>query len=369
MRLLIVTFDPPDNVGGVENRLIGYTRQLPKMGHFVQVVSLGPGRRFTRENFNGTQLYRFPSSSRYISRSLSACLLEVHKQSIDSLFLLTGGNTFLGVLLLLYAKIVGLRSAAFYYGKDILGGKRHPLSSLLRTISEVLAQRIATNSFFTAGLIHSPFRRKVRVLYPGVDLSTQMHVSKESGDEKKILFVGRLIKRKGVDDLLLAFRSLLRDVPSASLEIVGDGPEMTPLRRLTERLGIAEKVNFMGSLRGGKLYERYASAGVVVMPSKRTADDVEGFGTIFLEAAAFAKPVVGTISGGIPEAVRNGETGLLVQEGDIDALKASLVRILGDSILQHRLGRNGLAWVLSNFSLARSASSVARLFGSIEESP
>ena len=165
-----------------------------------------------------------------------------------------------------------------------------------------------------------------------------------------ILFVGRLVKRKGVDDLIGAFNLLLSDIPTARREIVGDGPERMNLEKLVSDLGIGEKVRFVGSLKGRALNEKYLECDVFVMPSRTMKDDVEGFGTVFLEAGLAGKPSVGTDSGGIPEAVIDGETGILVPEADIKGLALALRTVLTDEALGLRLGENARRRVLTEFT-------------------
>ncbi|MDA4118639.1 MAG: glycosyltransferase family 4 protein, partial [Thaumarchaeota archaeon] len=179
------------------------------------------------------------------------------------------------------------------------------------------------------------------VLYPSVDPSiAAFKPSAPRGSELRVLFVGRLVERKGADDLLTSFAKLSNELPNAVLEIVGEGPDMDRLRQLADTLGVRGRVTFAGTLRGRKLYERFAAADVVAMPSRRTPSDVEGFGTIFLEAGAFGKPSIGTRSGGIPEAIVQGETGFLVGERDTAELVDALRTTLGDPDLRARMGEN-----------------------------
>jgi phosphatidylinositol alpha-1,6-mannosyltransferase len=139
------------------------------------------------------------------------------------------------------------------------------------------------------------------------------------------------------------------------LEIVGDGPERTKLERLVADLGLEEKITFFGGLRGDALHDRYRLCNVFVMPSKTMKDDVEGFGTVFLEAGLAGKPSVGTRSGGIPEAILDGETGILVEEGDVQELASAIKRILADANLGLRLGVGARTRVLSEFTWEKSA--------------
>lgn len=94
------------------------------------------------------------------------------------------------------------------------------------------------------------------------------------------------------------------------------------------------------------------------MPSRSSSDDVEGFGTVFLEAGIFGKPVVGTRTGGIPEAVLDEVTGLLVPDGDSHALAEALQRILSDEELRTRMGRNGRERVESQFTLGEAVNAI-----------
>lgn len=356
MRALIVTFDPPEKVGGVEGRLGGYVKELIRMKQFVEVESFHPSHRLSSAEFNGAMLYECPSDLRHLPGMYSFTMKRMKESRIDSIFLLSGGLTALGLLVLLSCRLTGRRSAMLLYGKDVLQARRRFIGGLLLRASTALADRVLTNSRFTASLV--PFVRggKIRTLYPGVDPAVAAGTdAPPSGSGKRVLFVGRLIKRKGVKDLLDAFRILSDEVPDASLEVVGDGPERGELERLATDLGLGSRVSFMGTMRGPPLYQRYTACQVLAMPSITLGDDVEGFGTVFLEAGLFGKPSVGTFSGGIPEAIAANETGLLVHEGHVEEIAAALKRILTDPELALSLGQNARTRVLTEFTWAESA--------------
>jgi glycosyltransferase involved in cell wall biosynthesis len=200
------------------------------------------------------------------------------------------------------------------------------------------------------------------LIRPAIDseMLSAAKVSMSVERARRILFVGRLIKRKGVDVLLDAFAELLASMPDVELDIVGDGPLMLPLRNQAERSGIGGKVSFHGTLTGPRLHDRFAQSDVLAMPSRSTPDDVEGFGTVFLEAGLFGKPVVGTRTGGIPEAVLDEKTGLLVPDGDSHALAEALRRILNDQELCRRMGREGRERVISEFTLAQAVNMIEK---------
>lgn len=368
MKLLVVTFDPPSTVGGLEARAIGYTRTLTSMGHFVELLALGPYPNFSTERFYGANLYRCPASVRTIRGVLALALERLKRSSIDSLFVLSGATTLLGVFLLLYAKLTGIRSAIFLYGKDILTAKSSPIHLLNLCASILVAHRIATNSRFTSTLLPKVFQRKVNILYAGADpqILSATKPSIMADGIKRLLTVGRLVRRKGAYDLIKVFPSILVKVPNALLEIVGDGPEKSNLHRLVTALGLQDKVRFYGALSGEQLYERYMRANIFVMPAKTSGTDVEGFGLVFLEAGLFGRPSVGTSTGGIPEAVVNGFTGLLVPENDLPSLEEALVKLLTDVHLADRLGRNARERILANFTLDVATKSLIEMFEAIQ---
>ncbi len=188
---------------------------------------------------------------------------------------------------------------------------------MLFRFSTVLADSIDVNSTATRSLLPQELRPKVHVLL-GAAEEPPKTVSRDAGSPPTVLFVGRLVARKGVDDLLKAFAIVRSRLPDARLSIVGDGPEMGDLVKLAEQLGLRDCVEFKGTLSDPSLTRSMSAARVFVLPSKDVASDPanEGLGLALIEASMHAKPLVGTFHGGIPEIVRQGENGLLVPPGD-----------------------------------------------------
>jgi len=363
LKLLIVTFDPPQNIGGVEGRVRGYVTELTKSGHHVEVEAFAPEYLFSEEQFYGVPLHKCPSATTSVLPTLVYTAKLIRTKGLDRVFLLSGGITVFGVLLLLYCRLNGKRTAILLYGKDILTSRKGILGRSLLLLSQFIADRIVTNSRYTASLLPRFFSGKVGLLYPSVDSSLQplQATSAAQNDGETILFVGRLVKRKGADDLIRAFVDLARDFPSSRLDIIGDGPERASLESLVASLGLKERVTFYGSLRGTALYQRYRRCAVVAMPSKTMPDDVEGFGTVFLEAGLAERASVGTYSGGIPEAIQEGVTGLLVREGDTEGLSMALRKLLADTNLRQTLGMNARARVLREFTWEVTADRLAKI--------
>jgi glycosyltransferase involved in cell wall biosynthesis len=365
LRMLMLTFDPPGGSGGIEGRTRAYTMNLLKRGIHVEVAALAPGGGGAPESFSGTRLTRHSSSLSRLPWTLSSLVRESSSSHLDSIFFLSGGSTPLGILLLCFARLTNKRSGAFFYGKDVLQYRRHSWGRLLLVFSIILARRVATNSHYTASLLPIRPRRGVIVIYPGVDSEPVERATYSRGDNGpvRILFVGRLVRRKGADLLLRSFGRLRPEIPGARLDIVGDGPEMKNLTALSDVLHLGEAVSFHGALYGKDLWSMYAGASLLAMPARASADDAEGFGTVFLEAGAFGVPSVATWTGGIPEAVINGVTGRLVRSEDVEGLTKAMRDLVADPVERERLGANARARA-ADFSWASSTDQMLRLMGS-----
>jgi phosphatidyl-myo-inositol dimannoside synthase len=336
-----MTFDPPEGSGGIEGRTMAYTAGLKGRGIHVEVAALSPGQKRTEEDYQGTRLVRLSSSFMQLPRTFGALVSMICHSSLDSIFILSGGSTPAGALVLGFARFAGRKSGVFFYGRDILQASRKPGGRIALALSVLLAQGVAANSKFTASLLPLAPKRPLTIIYPGVDIGITNGLDPERNlNPPRLLFVGRLVKRKGADLLLEAFSQLRTDLPDLRLDIVGDGPELENLRALANSLGLTDAVTFWGALYGEELWRRYARASLLVLPSRQSKYDVEGFGTVFLEAAAFRVPSVGTLTGGIPEAVIDGVSGRLVESDDVDGLRSAIGFLLKNPDEMERFGKN-----------------------------
>jgi phosphatidylinositol alpha-1,6-mannosyltransferase len=166
-------------------------------------------------------------------------------------------------------------------------------------------------------------------------------------DRPVVVCVSRLVPRKGQDVLIRALPAIRAEVPGAALLVVGGGPDMPRLHRLAVERGVADHVRFTGSVPWAELPAHYAAGDVFAMPcrNRRGGLEVEGLGIVFLEAAATGLPVVAGLSGGSPDAVRDGETGVLVDGRDVDRVGAEVAALLADPAKAARMGARGRAWV------------------------
>ncbi|TDB93683.1 glycosyltransferase family 4 protein [Actinomadura sp. 7K534] len=159
--------------------------------------------------------------------------------------------------------------------------------------------------------------------------------------------VSRLVPRKGQDALIHAWPHVLRTVPDAVLLLVGGGPYRDRLERLAASLGVAGSVVFTGGVPWEELPAHYDAGDVFAMPcrTRRRGLDVEGLGIVYLEASATGLPVVAGDSGGAPDAVLDGETGLVVPGRSVARVAQALAGLLADPGRARAMGEKGRAWV------------------------
>lgn len=216
-------------------------------------------------------------------------------------------------------------------------------------------------SNYTAGLLqgHGVAGDRITVMpnatnpdqfYPGDASEIRERLNLEN--KKTILTICRLVRRKGVDTVIRGFSKIVSSHPEAKLIIIGDGEDRQRLEALAGDLGVRQSVRFTGWIahEGAEINQFYNLADIVVMTPRTDPIQVEGFGIIYLEANACGKPVIGSRSGGIPDAVVDGETGLLVDEDDPDQLAEAMAQLLDNPDFAERLGLQGRQRVVDDLN-------------------
>ena len=250
------------------------------------------------------------------------------------------------------------------------------MGRLLKRLALKRADACTANSAFTRGqLLQLCPSAEVNIVPMGVDvadfepkqrnvlLRQQLGVVAEM-----ILFVGRLVEKKGVHNLLAAMQQVLKKSPQATLVLVGDGTQRHELERMAERLEIAGSVRFLGKLPHEQLPEYYAAADLFVGPSVvDRSGDTEGLGVVFIEAASAGLAMVGTSVGGISDVLIHEVTGIAVEPDQPEALAKAIERLLGDEPLRRRLGAAARQHVLSQFSWSQVAAQFSSIFRKVLE--
>jgi phosphatidyl-myo-inositol dimannoside synthase len=195
---------------------------------------------------------------------------------------------------------------------------------------------------------------------PGLDRSgVQARYHLHQG--RWLLSVARLTPHKGIDTGIRVLAQLRPRYPDLAYAVVGSGDELSKLQRLAHTLGVADQVRFLTDVPDRDLPGLYNCAEIYLGLSRLMEQDVEGFGISLVEASACGIPVVAGRDGGIPDAVRQGETGLLVDAEQVDQVSGALREVLDDPVLAARLGKNGRRAVETYYNWDRVAADIARI--------
>jgi glycosyltransferase involved in cell wall biosynthesis len=221
------------------------------------------------------------------------------------------------------------------------------------------------NARYLRGLLRSKDHGKIRLVYHGIDISTfAPSASAPSESPFLVLSVGRLVPKKGHDDLIAAC-ALLRDAGhDFRCLIVGAGPEQPNLKALIDHHALESQVKLTGSMTHVELIELYRQAGLFAL-APRIADDGDrdGIPNVIAEAMASGVPVVSTKISGIPELVRDQQTGILVPPNDPKALAAAIGSLITDPGRAARLARSARALVQQEFDLWSTTRQLHALLG------
>ena len=363
---LLVTNDFPPRVGGIQRMLGSLVDELPP--DRVSVLAPSWDGAVGSDAAQPYRIFREPQRFIWPSPSFLARILEVAEDTKAEV-LVFGAASPLGILgpQVAAAGIPYLVIAhGFEYWLSMLPG-----SHALMRRATARASRVTACSEFVGRTVRTavPRRVPVSVLHPGADISrfhpdlpTQdLRIRHGIGDRPLVVCVSRLVMRKGQDVLIRAMTGLQRRIPGAALLIVGAGPHENALRGLAAAAP-ADSVFFAGEVAEEELPRYYAMGDVFAMPCRtRLAGlEVEGWGAVFVEAAACGKPVVVGNSGGARESLVDGETGFLVDGTDIGAVVRALGDLLADPGLAAQMGLAGRARVERELSWPRLA---ARLTG------
>ena len=214
---------------------------------------------------------------------------------------------------------------------------------------------------------------RIRIVHPGCDVNRfgpvgvsdelRARVTQGRAHQHLILTVGNLVERKGHDTVIRALPLLPKGANDVLYLIAGDGPYRAALEKLAADLGVASQVLFLGRVPSDELPLLYSLADSFVMVSRQRLDacDVEGFGIVFIEAAACGKPAIGGRSGGVQDAIVDGVTGLLVDPLDSAAVANAITSLLLNPGLRERLGTAARERALRHFTWSRFTDNVAAI--------
>ena len=329
-RLLFVTGTAPDvpEGSGTHIGISVLSEALEARGHSVEVLAPAP----YRGPVSLLRRLRFNVRAQAVARERLPRPDLIVGFDLDGFLIGPGGIRRIAAI-----KGVLADEAGFERG---LAHVRLTVESLLERRHVRRVDRILTSSAYSAGRIAEEYgvnADRIAVVPEPIDLARWRHVFEKAPELPRggssILCVAHLYPRKNVATLLAAMTRLSKH---AVLRVVGTGPDLARLERLSRELGLDERVEFLGHVDFARLAGEYRRADVFCLPSRQ-----EGFGIVFLEAMAAGLPVVAARAAAVPEVVIDGESGILVDPDRPDELAAALDRVLSDPGERRRFGEAG----------------------------
>ncbi len=363
--MLLAVNDFPPHVGGEATLYFGLARHLEAR----EAVILAPraeGDTAIDSALPVEVLRRWlPAHGGEISRASRALLGAAYLAAVLARrrfdYLVCGQLLSIGAPMALLARILRIRYAVFVHGGDLADyAHRAPWGALARWVVAG-AHTVVVNSRFTASLIDRLLpgaARRIVVLPMGVDPARPVDPGLIASLRKRyglgagpiLLSVSRLVPMKGHDVVIEALPRLLGRFPDLAYLVVGDGVNLAALRTLARERGVDGRVVFAGSVPAAELGAHYRLATLFVQLSRTTGnyDGLEGFGLTYLEAASHGVPCVAGRSGGVPDAIDEGESGLLLPPLDSAAFATAVERLLADPATLRRLSQGALRWAESH---------------------
>lgn len=258
-----------------------------------------------------------------------------------------------------------------FYGVELTFARTSRVPFLTRFLRRAIrtADAVTAISTYTTGLVRSIYDRPVELIPFGATIPVPSEVpARTPSPALRLLFVGRLVERKGVRYLLDALARVRGLGENVVLDVVGRGPIRAELEEHARSLGLGNAVRFHGFVPDQELVQRYVECDVFVLPAVvDEKGDVEGLGVVIIEALAYGRGVIASDAGGITDIVEHDRTGLLVPPGDADALAEAIRSLARDRDRAVRLGRAGRQHVQERFSWAAVIGKLTELYGRVKE--
>ncbi|WP_422746439.1 glycosyltransferase family 4 protein [Mycobacterium sp. WMMD1722] len=372
-RVLLVTNDFPPRSGGIQSYLESFVDHLVTSGgHPITVYAPAWKGAEDYDDAAPYQVIRHPTTLMLPEPSVAARMRRlIAERDIETVWF--GAAAPLALLSPLARQAGARRILASTHGHEV-GWSMLPLArTALRRIGDQ-TDVVTFVSRYTRGRFAGAFgpRAALEHLPPGVDTDRfapdagardELRRRYGLGDRPVVVCVSRLVPRKGQDTLIRALPAIRRRVPGATLVIVGGGPYRATLHKLAERHDVVEHVRFTGGVPADELPAHHALADVFAMPCRTRGAglDVEGLGIVYLEASATGVPVVAGRSGGAPETVRDGETGVVVDGTDVKAVASQVAGLLADLDRASAMGAEGRRWAVDHWQWPTRAARLGEL--------
>ena len=359
---LFITNDFGPRAGGIETFVHGLIERLPKGSVIVYTSAQPNAAEFDAKWLQdfGVEVIRDRSKILLPTHRVAKACLEIikHRKLSKVAF---GAAAPLGIMARAFRRAGAQKIVALTHGHEVWWAKVPPFSLAIRFMSKNLDAITYlgdyTKSEISKALSKSDANKLVQIA-PGIDVehfvptdSSNLRAELGLTDKSVIISVGRLVHRKGQDKLIAALPAIKAKIPNVHLVLVGVGPHQEHLEKLAAKLKVADCVTFIGRINYAELPKYICLGDIFAMPSRSRffGLEVEGLGIVYLEASACGLPIVGGKSGGAPDAVLVGETGVVVDGTNTFEIAEACIELLNNPELCALMGANGRAWIIENW--------------------
>ena len=358
MKVLAVTNDFPPRVGGVNYYVAHLLGRFPR-GEVTVVAPDWPGAEAYDASFP-QRVVRWPDQARWPTPGVRAAVETLVREERPDILLFGSAFPF-AVLGRQIERNEGVPYATFTHGVEIWASKVPVATRGLKILGD-RAALITCVSRWQADILRGAFgpETKIELLPPGIDAerfrpdvdTSEVRERHDLGEGPVICCVSRLILRKGQDQVIRALPRIAEEFPEVRFLIVGSGPDYRSLRVLARRKKVEDNVVFAGEVAYEELPAYFRVGDVFAMPNRtrKWGLEVEAFGAVFLQASAVGRPSVAGDSGGAPEAVFDGETGVIVDGTDEASVAEGILGLLRDPDAAEKMGQRGADRVHRDFT-------------------
>ncbi len=362
-RTLLVTNDFPPVVGGIQSYLDDFTTRLPAddLEVLASTPSDGSSAAVPFDTTRRFPIHRVPTHVLLPTPALRRRMTQIiREERIETVWF--GASVPLGLLGPAAKRAGASRVIATTHGHEV-GWSMTPGASLalrkvfasadvVTYISDYTRKRLAPSIPSSAQLVHLPSGIDTDRFHSDPEARSRLRARYGIDDAPTVVCISRLVRRKGQDALIEAWPHVVARVRDARLVIVGSGPYARHLAKLRQVSSARDRIVLTGQVPSEELPAFFNLGDVFAMPCRTRGGglDVEGLGIVFLEASACGVPVIAGASGGAPETVRPGDTGLVVDGRDHEGLVNGIVALLSDPIGRAHMGASGRHWMIEEWT-------------------
>jgi phosphatidylinositol alpha-1,6-mannosyltransferase len=359
---LFISNDFGPRAGGIETFVHGLVQRLPKGSVIVYTSAQAATSDFDAKWLQdfGVEVIRDRSKILLPTpRVIKTCQRLISERKLSKVAF--GAAAPLGIMAKSMRSAGAKKIVALTHGHEVWWSKVPPFKLAIRHMSKHL-DSISYLGDYTKGEISKALPKsnlsKLVQIAPGIDVehfvptdSSNLRAELGLADKSVIISVGRLVHRKGQDMLIASLPAIKTAVPNVHLVLVGVGPHQAYLEKLAIKLQVSDCITFIGRINYAELPEYICLGDVFAMPSRSRffGLEVEGLGIVYLEASACGLPVVGGSSGGAPDAVLVGETGVVVDGTNVSEIAQACIELLNNPELSALMGANGRTWITQNW--------------------